>query len=241
MAGNDRWWRRHGQRAALALGVVAAAAAVVALAARAGQQAQSEADARELQTYRLTMPKVRQMNEAYLAYFKALQSDPQFLALQKAREELRSLEHKETLTAADERRIEQLESQIERAEDVAAIDAGESQSLEEVVRAIEAQPGFAKAIRSAGLDAREFAKIQLSLFQAMFAHGFMKSGSVKELPKEVPAENVAFVREHEGELTAMAKQWQGLAGPGEQDEGDADLPDEEDLASEDEEPVHDER
>jgi hypothetical protein len=75
----------------------------------------------------------------------------------------------------------------------------------------------------------------------MFAHGFLKSGSVKELPKEVSAENVAFVRENEGELTSMAKQWQGLAGSSDQDENDAELADEEDLVPEDEEPASDER
>lgn len=221
----------------MALGLAAAVAAAVALAARAGHQAQSDADARELQAYRLTMPKVRQMNDAYLAYFKALQSDPQFVALQKAREELHALEQKETLTADDERRIEELEAQVDQAEDVAAFDADEQQSLAGMADALESQPRFAAAIRSAGLTAREFAKIQLSLFQALFAHGFMKSGKVKELPKEVPEENVEFVRAHEAELTAMAHQWQGLAGRDDAGADEEALDEEEEQAPGDEQPA----
>jgi hypothetical protein len=79
-----------------------------------------------------------------------------------------------------------------------------------MARTIESQPRFAEAVKRAGLTAREFATIQIALMQAMFAHGFKKAGAVKELPREVPAENVKFVEEHESELTAMAKQWQAL-------------------------------
>lgn len=223
-------------RAAFIAGGAVIAAAVVALAARPGQDAgpAEDADTRELQAYRLSMPRVRQMNEAYLAYFKALQSDPQFVALQRAREELRALEHKEELTEADERRIAQLEAQVEKAEDLEGLNAGEQQSLSDMAKAVERQAPLAAAIRKAGLTPREFAKIQLSLLQAMFVHGFMKSGSTKELPKEVPEENVAFVREHEAELTAMARQWQGIAG--ERDEADMEPADDEESQNEEEAP-----
>ena len=234
MAG-DRFTRR---RAAVVLvGGAALAATVVVLAARAGQDT-AEGDARELREYRLTMPKVRQMNEAYVAYFRSLQSDPHFQALQRAREELRTLEHKDELTAADERRIEQLEGQVEKAEDVGAFDASDQQSLSEMAAAIEKRAPLAAAVRSAGLTPREFAKIQLSLLQAMFAHGFMKSGAAQELPKEIPAENVAVVREHEAELKAMARQWQGVAG---EPEEAADLDEAADVVEEpsDEEPSDD--
>ena len=233
MAG-DRPARR---RVALALvGGAALAATVVVFAARAGQDV-SESDTRELREYRLTMPKVRQMNEAYVAFFRSLQSDPHFQALQRAREELRVLEHKDELTAADERRIEQLERQIAKAEDVGSFDVSEQQSLSEMADAIEKRAPLAAAVRSAGLMPREFAKIQMSLLQAMFAHGFMKAGTARELPKEVPPENVAFVREHEAELKAMPRQWQGVAGPDDSVEADDELFDG-DLA--DEGPAHQE-
>ena len=233
MAG-DRPARR---RVALTLvGGAALAATVVVFAARAGQDV-SESDTRELREYRLTMPKVRQMNEAYVAFFRSLQSDPHFQALQKAREELRVLEHKDELTAADERRIEQLERQIAKAEDVGSFDVSEQQTLSEMAEAIEKRAPLAAAVRSAGLKPREFAKIQLSLLQAMFAHGFMKEGTARELPKEVPPENVAFVREHEAELKAMARQWQGVAGPDDSVDAD-DEPSDGDLA--DEGPAHEE-
>src|SRR5688500_6824624 len=82
LAGSTR--ARFRRRVAVLVGG-AACAAVVALTARAGagQNAQADADARELKAYRLTMQKVRQMNDAYLTFFKSLQSDPQFVALQK--------------------------------------------------------------------------------------------------------------------------------------------------------------
>ena len=212
-------------RNAILIGVLATAAGVVVLAARAKQNAQVDADMRELQAYRLSMPKVRQMNDAYLAFFKSLQSDPKFVALQKAREELRALEEKEELTEADERRIEQLEKQVEDAEDIISPSSSEQQSLADMARTIESQPRFAEAVKRAGLTSREFATIQIALMQAMFAHGFKKAGAVKELPKEVPAENVKFVEEHEAELTAMAKQWQavdGKAGGSDRDDDDDD-------------------
>jgi hypothetical protein len=189
----------------------AAMAAIVAVLAARGQQS-AEADQREVQAYRLTLPKVRQMNDAYAALFKALHEDPQFQSLQRAREELTALEAKEELTAEDEERIADLEAEIASAEGSAVPDIGEHQSLSDMVAAIESQPRLASAIRSSGLSTREFAKIQLSLFQAMFAYGFLKSGTVKELPAEVPEENVAFVRQHEQELMAMAKQWESVGG-----------------------------
>lgn len=207
MAGSSR--RRRAWFAA-ALAGTAVAAIVAVLAARGGQSA--EGDRRELDAYRLTMPKVRQMNAAYGALFKALHDDPQFQALQRAREELSALERKEELTAADEERIAELETEIEDAEGSGVPDIGEHQSLSDMVEAIESQPRLAAAIRSAGLSPREFAKIQLSLFQAMFAYGFLKSGTLKELPAEVPEENVTFVKEHEQELMAMAKQWEAVGG-----------------------------
>jgi hypothetical protein len=228
--------RRVGLRNAILIGVLAAAAGVVVLAARAAQNAQVDADMRELQAYRLSMPKIQQMNDAYLAFFKSLQSDPKFVALQKAREELRALEDKEELTAADERRIEQLEKQVEDAEDIVSPSSSDQQSLADIARAIESQPLFALAVKRAGLTAREFATIQLSLMQAMFAHGFKKAGAVKELPKDVPVENVKFVEEHEAELTAMAKQWQALgnggAGSDDSDEHDDDEGEADDEAEE---------
>ena len=209
---------RNRTRAWIAAGIAGAAgAAVVAVLAARGQQA-PDADQRELQAYRLTIPKVRQMNEAYGALFKALHEDPQFQSLQKAREELSELEAKDNLTAEDEQRIAELETEIEEAADSAVPDIAEQQSLSEMVAAIESQPRLAAAIRSAGLTPREFAKIQLSLFQAMFAYGFLKAGTIKELPAEVSKENVDFVRENEQELMAMAKQWQAVGGTG--DEGD---------------------
>ena len=228
MAGNRR--RKHAWAAA---GIAAAAAgAIVAVMAARGSQS-AEADQHELQSYRLTMPKVRQMNEAYGALFKALHDDPQFQSLQKAREELSALEAKEELTAADERRIAELEAEIGDAEGSAVPEIGEHQSLSDMVAAIESQPRLAAAIRSAGLSPREFAKIQLSLFQAMFAYGFLKSGTLKELPAEVPEANVTFVKEHEQELMAMARQWEAVGGNG---ETDRDGMEQEEEALEDEEP-----
>ena len=47
--------------------------------------------------------------------------------------------------------------------------------------------------------------------------GMMKSGLVKEVPKELAAsvnmDNVKFVQEHEAELAAFAKAMEGLKTP----------------------------
>ncbi len=60
---------------------------------------------------------------------------------------------------------------------------------------------------------REYSKFMLAMLQAGMAAGMKKSGLIKDLPKDFPAENVQFILDHEAELTAMQKQWQELGKP----------------------------
>jgi hypothetical protein len=57
---------------------------------------------------------------------------------------------------------------------------------------------------------REYAKFWLAFIQAAFAHGFKKSGMLKELPPDVNPENVRFIDEHAAEIEAMQKEFQAL-------------------------------
>jgi hypothetical protein len=173
-------------------------------------QTPPEADAREIEAYRLTMPRLEQLSRAYLAIAKVAHTDPRRQSLEKVHDELGRLQAKEELTDADERRIEQLEAEIAEIEENTdgVLDLGEGQSISEMARRIDAHPQYAAAVKSAGLTTREFATLQMALFQAMFAHGFLKAGTIKTVPKDVNPENVKFLQEHEAEIQQMAKQWE---------------------------------
>ena len=188
-----------------------AVASTMALPAPAdAPQYPTEADRLAIQSYRLTMPKLEQLSRAYIALARVAQSDPQMQALKKVHAELDALHAKQELTDADERRIEQLEAEIaeieQRTEGV--LDMQETQSIAEAARRLDAHPHFAAAVKSAGLSTREFATLQMALFQAMFARGFLKAGTITELPKDVNPENVKFLQDHEAEIQKMARQWE---------------------------------
>ena len=196
---------QYGIAAALAL------ASTMALPSPAdAPQSPTAADLRELQVYRLTLPKLEQLSRAYIALAKVAQADPRMQSLEKVHHELEALQAKEELTDADERRIEHLESQIAEVEEntEGVLDMGDAQSISDVARRIDAHPPFAEAVKSAGLTTREFATLQMALFQAMFAHGFLKAGTIKEVPKDVNPQNVKFLQDHEAEIQKMAKQWE---------------------------------
>ena len=83
-------------------------------------------------------------------------------------------------------------------------------SLDDMARSIEREPVMNDAIRSAGLSAREFALVTISMMQSAMA------SSVLEMrPKDnqdslvramkANADNIKFYREHEAEITAKSK------------------------------------
>jgi hypothetical protein len=66
-----------------------------------------------------------------------------------------------------------------------------------------ADPRIAGALKRAGLAPREAATLQLAFFQAAFTAGMLESGTIKEIPKEVNAENVKFYQANKAEIAAL--------------------------------------
>lgn len=86
-------------------------------------------------------------------------------------------------------------------EDVTAMDANES--FDTYVARLEGHPQVSAAIEAAGTTPREFALTSMALTAAMFAHGMMEAGAIKELPEGINAQHVEFVKEHQDEIAAM--------------------------------------
>jgi hypothetical protein len=129
--------------------------------------AEVEQEKAELRQYRLTMPKIRQMAAATLAFAKEVETDP---ALQ-----------------------QKLKSNTEP----------EPRTLIDFVQRIDKEPKLSAAIKSAGLSSREYATVMLCYYPAMMAYGAKKSGAIKEVPKDILAENVALIEANEAELTRL--------------------------------------
>lgn len=167
-----------------------------------------DADSREVQAYRLTMPKLRQLNQAGLDAAKLREADPKYSGLAQKKKELKALQEKTDLTAAEQDRLDLLEREISEAEDGSDDAEGAStKSLRDMAHQIEADPVFSSALRKAGLPAREAAVMMLALFQAGFTAGMLESGTIKQIPKTVNAENVKFYQANKAELESL----QGLS------------------------------
>jgi hypothetical protein len=194
--------RRRNLLAAVALLAVFAPVPAVA-------QANADADTREVQAYRLTLPKLRQLNEVYADLHRQQEADPAYQALQKKKKELAALAEKDELTEAEAERMARLEEEIAAAEEAeeGEFDPEEEQSLSRMAERMAADPRIARALKGAGLEAREAAVLQLAFFQAALTAEMLESGTIKEIPKEANTENVRFYRANKAEiatLTALA-------------------------------------
>lgn len=174
---------------------------------------QADRDMKEIASYRLTMDTVKKVDVAMRAMFDEMAKDPRFQASLKLEAELKALNEKEERTEADDRRIEELEREKETMRSENPFNLGSANTLSEMEAQVQKVPPMANALRSAGLTPREYSKFMLAMLQAGMAAGMKKSGLIKELPKDFPAENVQFILDHEAELTAMQKQWQELGKP----------------------------
>jgi hypothetical protein len=191
--------------------LLATAALVVALVpVPAAAQAGADADTREVQAYRLTMPKLRQLNQFLADLYRQRDADPAYQQVKKKKAELAALAAKEELTEAEQERMARLEEEIaaaEEAEEDEGIDS-EGQTLSSMAERMAADPRIASALNSAGLAAREAATLQLAFFQAALTAELLESGTIKEIPKEANTENVRFYRANKAEiatLTALAE------------------------------------
>jgi hypothetical protein len=84
-------------------------------------------------------------------------------------------------------------------------------SLDDIARSIEREPVMNDAVRSAGLSAREFALITISMMQSAMASSVLQmrpkdnqDSLVREM--KVNPDNIKFYREHEAEITRKTKE-----------------------------------
>jgi DNA repair exonuclease SbcCD ATPase subunit len=200
----------------LAARVVAACGIALMSCAALLAQPQVDADTKEILSYRLTLDGLNKFAAATRQMAESAKSDPRYREMMKLQAELDALEKKEELTEADEARAEKLQEQLEALEDSVptGLDASDK-SLSDMEASLRKEPQMARALDSAGMSARDYAKFMIAFFQAAMVHGMQKSGVVKEIPKELQAtlnmENIKFVEAHQAEITALMKEFQGAA------------------------------
>ena len=183
----------------------------------------SAADSKELASYRLTMDTVKKVHAAMRSLIEESKKDPKVRALMATESEIEALEKKEELTDAEGERLEKLrelreqQDQAVEADDRSGLNMNDAKSLDQMEAVIKKSPQMSAALTQAGLTAREFSKFTFASLMAGMVAGFQKSGMVKDLPtelKEVHADNVKFMLEHEAELTAMQRDLQALTKGG---------------------------
>lgn len=173
--------------------------------------AQFDGDTRELFAYRLTTRTLRQVDAATVAMAAELKKDPRYRQRLELGAEIAKLEKKEELSDAEQARLELLREKIEALGDADDVLSDGDQSLSDMEASIRKTPVMARALQSAGLTPREYSKFMLCLFQATVTAGMKKSGLMKEIPAEVPPENVKFAEEHEAELKALQEKWKAMS------------------------------
>jgi hypothetical protein len=173
-------------------------------------------DYKEIMAFRLTMPTVQKMVEGTRNMAAAIKNDPRFKRHQAIEAELDKLREKDELTDADQARMQKLETELEELQDD-GISLNSNATLSEMAASINKEPIMKKALADAGVDARDYAKFMLAYFQAAMVHGMMKSGLVKDVPKDLAAtvnmDNVKFLADHETELAAVMKEFESLKPP----------------------------
>lgn len=187
-------------RAPLAL---AALLVSLAPAPAAAQASSADADAREVQAYRLTMPKLKQLNQAMADLKRQAEADPAYQQILKKKKELAALSEKDEPTEADQERMAQLEAEIEEAEQAEDVPEDMDLSLGAMAERMAADPRVAGALKRVGLAPREAATMQMALLQVAIVVGFYEAGTIKEIPKDVNPENVKFYQANKAELATL--------------------------------------
>jgi hypothetical protein len=203
---------RHSSKAVAWSVVVAGFAVAAGLGAAAGAapappaQAAADRDAKEVQSYRLSMPVIQKLSAVYKAAAAEEAKDPKRQQLAKKKAELKALESKEEPTEAEQERMSVLADEIERLEQEAdsGTTARNPSSLSEMAARVDSVPALAAAVRAAGLTSREFATAQLALLQTGLAHALLKASPPgTPSPAGVLKENLEFFRVHEKELESI--------------------------------------
>jgi hypothetical protein len=182
-----------------------ATALVIASVAPTPAVAQNDPDTREVLAYKLTLPKLKQLNDAFADLERQRAADPAYQQLLRKKKELAALAEKDDPTDAELERMAVLEDEIARAEEEEeGISLNDDPSLSDMADRLAADPRIAGALKRAGLAPREAATLMLAFFQAAFTAGLMESGGVTEIPKGVNADNVRFVQANKAALEALS-------------------------------------
>jgi hypothetical protein len=172
----------------------------------------NDADAKELAAYRLTVPTLNKVVTATRTMIAQMQKDPKFQEAARLEAEINALEKKDERTDAEQEKLEALTAKKEALEDsFGGLSMNDANTLDDMEAQIKKVPPMMSGLSAAGLTPREYAKFMLSMVQAGMVAGFKKAGMMKEIPKEVPAENVKFMEEHEAELKALQQEMQAAA------------------------------
>jgi septal ring factor EnvC (AmiA/AmiB activator) len=171
----------------------------------------ADADAKELASYRLTLANLTKVRNLTRTVAQQMLQDPKFKELSKLKAEIKALEAKPELSDAEQTRLDALvEKQDALEESIENPLSGDAQNLSEMEARIKKYPPLMQALQKEGMAPREYATFWLAFVQAAFAHGFQKSGMLKELPAGVNPDNVKFMAEHTAELEAMQKEFEAF-------------------------------
>lgn len=86
--------------------------------------------------------------------------------------------------------------------------ANDDESLDQMAARFDRDPVMRKGIKAAGLTAREYSLITLTLMQAMMADGLLQKYPNAKKP-DMNLANLEFVKAHRAELEAATKELQG--------------------------------
>ncbi len=166
------------------------------------------ADEKELAAYTLTMPTVKKMMAAAMLMAEEEAKDPKVQELARLKAQIDALEAQDELTEAQEAELDKLRERRDALEAAAENEPDSPmtnpKTLADMEGAIKSHPGAMRAMTSAGITPREFARATMALLQAAMVEGFSQGkADLKSLPAGINPENVKFVREHKAELEAM--------------------------------------
>jgi hypothetical protein len=180
--------------------------------AAAQTKVETDADTREIASYRLTMEGVQKLTLAMRSVMQEMQKDPKYQELAKVKADIKALEDKDERTEADDERLASLQEKEDQIEDSlgGGLDFGEEKTLSDMEARVKQSDMLMRGLRTAALSPREYVKLSLSLITSAMYAGMKKSGLLKELPKEASPENVQFVLDHEAELAAWQKEMQAF-------------------------------
>jgi len=176
----------------------------------------NDPDVKEIAAYELTVAGLNKVLQATKNIEAAAKNDPRFQKQVALRAEIKKIENKEEPTDADQERLEKAREELETMRE-GIFPKTDNRSLTEMAAAIEKEPAFARAISSAGLTPREYAKFLFAYMTSGMVAGMMEQGVIKEVPKELagsvnPA-NIKFHQAHKAELQAFQKAMESLNEP----------------------------